>query len=471
MKSTASLPTACFTGPDVHTMSDKNSTLSRRTVLRSTAVAGSIGLAGCNGTEEPNTQTEDEEASGGDTTNESAESGEPEETDQPTNEIELIHTWTSEDNNAAITALIEGFKEQYPDLELSEEPVDGSFPSDLKQVVLNKLRSNDPPSTFQTWPGTSLEIFDDAFEDIEGEVWDEDLQTRYPSGVQEMARYNGSLVTVPINVHRINNLFYNTAILEEAGIDPESLASPSDLVDACQTITEETDAVPFAHQINSGWSTVQLWETILLGQAGITGYEAYIEGTGNRNQVKSALETVVDLTEYYPTDASSLTYFDANKMVVEGEAAFIHKGDWTEGNFSDFSGFEYGEDWNNVPFPGTSRSYLLNMDSFPYVANNPSPIATRRFLSYCGTPEGQVLFSNKKGSIPPRTDADVSSLTEFQQDQFKDYISADNHPPSIQHGLAVPRDAKTAIDAAFDRFIEQYDITDTTDSLMNAGSY
>ena len=420
-------------------MSDNDPTLSRRTVLTTTSAAAVAGLAGCSG-------------GGGD----------------GGNELELLHAWSSGDGQDAIAALLEGFQEEHPDVEFAEEPVDGAARSNLDQVVLNKLQANDPPSTFQTWPGKTLEKFDGAFEDIEGDVWDDDLKENYLAGPQEQAQHNGSYVTVPLNIHRINNLFYNVSVVEEAGVDPESFEEPSDVVDACATIAEETDAVPFAHQASGAWSTSQLWETILLGQAGIDGYEAFISGNGDRDQVESALETVVDLREYYPGDSSSISFTEANTMVMDGDAAFIHQGDWAAGAYGNEDGFEYGEDWDQVSYPGTSGSYLLNMDSFPFMANNPSPEATRQFLSYCGSAEGQVLFNEKKGSIPPRSDADVSSLNAFQQDQFDDFNGSDNQPPSIEHGLAVSPGVKTNVTDAFSGFLEEYDAAGTAEDLIGA---
>jgi len=427
-------------------MSEHQPNVSRRTVLTTTSAAAVAGLAGCSGG-----------GGGGD------DGG-----DSPSNELELLHAWSSGDGNAAIAALIEGFQEEHPDVEFAEEPVDGAARSNLDQVVLNKLQANDPPSTFQTWPGKTLEKFDGAYEDIEGDVWDDDLKENYLTGPQEQAQYNGSYVTVPLNIHRINNLFYNTAVLDDAGVDPESLSSPSDVVDACATIDENTDAVPFAQQTSGAWSTVQLWETILLGQAGIDGYEAFINGDGDTAAVESALQSVVDLREYYPSDSSSISFTEANTMVMDGDAAFIHQGDWAAGAYSNEDGFNYGDDWGQVTYPGTSGSYLLNMDSFPYLANNPSPEATRQFLSYCGSAEGQVLFNAEKGSIPPRSDADVSSLNSFQQDQYEDFNAADNQPPSIQHGLAVAPGVSTNISSAFSGFLESYNVSGTAESLVNA---
>jgi glucose/mannose transport system substrate-binding protein len=385
-----------------------------------------------------------------------------------TNPIELLHAWSEGDGNAAIGALIEGFEQEHPDITFAEEPVNGAARGNLDQVISNRLQANDPPSTFQTWPGKALEKFGEAYADIEGDVWNDDLKNNYRSGPQEAAQLNGTYVTVPINIHRINNLFYNTAVVEEAGVDPTSFSSPSDLVDACETIASETDATPFAHQTSGAWSTGQLFGSSLIATGGADGYDAYINGEGNRSDVKAALDHIIALREYYPDNASSIGFTEANTMVQEGNAAFIHQGDWAAGAYTGNDDFNYGEDWDQAPYPGTSGSYQLNMDSFPYLANNPSPEATKTFLSYCGTTDAQIRFNAEKGSIPPREDADVSELNQFQQDQFDDFTSASSQPPSIQHGLAVVPGVLTNISEAFGGFIESYDSNATADALMNA---
>ena len=439
-------------------MSQERNTTRRRILKGAAGTAVAAGLAGCTG--------DGGDGDGGDG-GDDAGSGDGSDT-MSTEAIELLHAWSSGDGNAAIAALIEGFQEAHPDIEFAEEPVNGAARGNLDQVVSNRLQSSDPPSTFQTWPGKTLGKFGEAYADIEGEVWDDDLKDNYLPGPKRQAQLGGTYVTVPLNIHRINNLFYNTAVVAEAGVDPTSLSSPADVVDACATIASETGAVPFAQQTSGAWSTVQLWETVFLAEAGIDGYEAFIDGEGDVDAVQSALENVVALSEYYPDDASSIGFTEANTMVVEGDAAFIHQGDWAAGAYGGDDDFNYGEDWSQVTYPGTSGSYLLNMDSFPYFANNPSPEATKTFLSYCGSAEGQVLFNREKGSIPPRKDADVSSLNAFQRDQFDDFTSADNQPPSVQHGLAVAPGVATNIREAFSGFLESYDAEATAEELVDA---
>jgi len=452
-------------------MADNEDRFSRRNVLKGTGVAVAAGLAGCGGNGNGgngnggngNGNGGNGNGNGGNGGNGNGGNG-----GSMMKPIELLHAWSSGDGNEAIAALIEGFREEHPDVEFADEPVNGAARSNLDQVVANRLQANDPPSTFQTWPGKTLQKFGDAYTDIEGDVWTDELKNNYLPGPREQAQLDGTFVTVPVNIHRINNLFYNTSVVEATSVDPASLSSPADVVDACETIASETDAVPFAHQTSGAWSTGQLFGSTLLAVAGADSYEAFINGEGDRSDVVSALEHIVELREYYPGDSSSISFTEANTMVIEGDAAFIHQGDWAAGAYTNTDGFAYGDDWDHVTYPGSEGNYQLNMDSFPYFDENPSPEATKAFLRYCGGTKGQVEFNAKKGSIPPRQDADVSQLNQFQQDQFDDFTGSDDQPPSIQHGLAVAPAVLTNMGSAFSSFLESYDVESTADALMGS---
>ncbi|WP_369684414.1 ABC transporter substrate-binding protein [Haloarchaeobius sp. HME9146] len=426
---------------------DSTSDVSRRSILKTAGAAGAAGLTGLSG------------CIGGLTGG--GESQEP---------IELLHAWSSGDGSDAIAALLEGFQEEHPDVEFAEEPVNGAARKNLGTVIQNRMQSNNPPSTWQAWPGKNLEKFAGAYGDLEGDVWDDDMKSNYLPGPKKQAQLDGTYVTVPLNIHRINNLFYNTAVVEEAGVDPSSIETPDDLTAAMQKVADNTDATPMAQQTSSNWSTVQLWATVLLGQAGQSGYNAFVNGNGKEAQVKKALQTVKDYSEFYFDDSASISWTEGNSRFMKDQAAFIHQGDWAAGAYSGNDDFNYGEDWDHVPFPGTDGYYALNMDSFPFPSNNPSPEATKTFLSYCGSTDAQIRFNQKKGSIPPRKDADPSKLNTFQQDQFDDFTSSEAQPPSIQHGLALSPAIRTNVLDAFSGFIESYDVDKTTRQLLGSFS-
>jgi len=455
-------------------MTDANegSDVSRRDYLK-TAGAGTISvtaLAGCMGGgggdgEETTTDSETTESMDDETTTEE------ESTDYGT--LEVQHWWTGGDGNKAVTALFEGFKEEYPDIEVNQNPVAGGAGENLKTVIKKRVLNNDPPSSWQAWPGAHLQPFVDAdkLKDIGDSVWSTNgMKDAYLDGPKDAAKPGGNFVTVPINIHRLNNLFYNTSVVEQAGVDPSSISKPSDVVDALKKVEENTDAVGMAHQTKSAWSTGQLWAQVLLGEYGEETYAAFTEGKVSENEeaIKDSLNIVTEYTEYFNDDAGSISWTEANSKVINGEAAFFHQGDWAAGMYRGQENFEFESDWGQVPFPGSEGIYALNMDSFPMPTNNPSPEAAKKFLQYCGSVDAQQRFNPKKGSIPPRTDVPKDEFGPFLSRQMDDFADSDAQVKSIQHGLAIPPEAKSNFGEAMSTFISDWNVEKTYDQLTQA---
>ena len=449
--------------------------LSRRSVVKATGVAsmaGMTGLAGCTGGGDGGDGGDGEATSGdggdGDTDSDGGDGG------SGGNTFEIVHWWTAGGEQEALQALLEGFQEEYPDAEVENNPAPGGAGSALDTVIKNRVLNENPPSTFQIWPGKALYPYTDAdlLTDISDSVWGQNnMKDAYLDGVKSVAQAGtDNYVSVPINIHRLNNLFYNKSVVESAGVDPESINDPNQLADALDTIAQETNAVPMAHQTQSPWSTVQLWETIFIGEQGVGAFETFTNGDVEslEDEVKAALERLNQYSEHYPEDSGSISWDQGNSMVVNGEAAFIHQGDWAAGQYKAASDFEYDTDWGNTSFPGTSGVYSLVIDSFVYPTNNPSPELTEQFLTYCGTKDAQVRFNTRKGSIPPRTDVSMDEFGPFLQTQSEDFANSNEQPATIAHGTAVRPEVKSNIEGAFASFLESGDVDRTYDELVAA---
>jgi glucose/mannose transport system substrate-binding protein len=388
--------------------------------------------------------------------------------------LEIVHWWTAGGEKEALDALLEGFQSEYPDIDVENNPAPGGAGSALDTVIKNRVLNEDPPSTFQIWPGKALFPYTDAdmLNDISESVWGEnDMESAYLDGVQAAAKGGtDSFVSVPINIHRLNNLFYNKSVVESAGVDPTAIDDPEQLVDALDTVALETDATPMAHQTQAPWSTVQLWETVFIGEQDVGAFEEFTAGNVEslESEVKSATERLKQYSEYYPNDAGSISWDTGNGKIVDGEAAFIHQGDWAAGQYKTADGFDYDSDWGNVAFPGTEGVYSLVMDSFVHPTNNPSPDTTEKFLQYCGTTDAQRRFNTKKGSIPPRTDVSMDEFGPFLQAQSGDFADSDEQPPTIAHGTAVRPEVKSNIEGAFSSFLETDDVDETYEQLVSA---
>jgi len=414
--------------------------LSRRQFVSVAGTAGAAMLAGCDG-------------------------------DGESNELELVHWWTAGGEEDAIQALIDGYEEEY-DYTVNNNPAPGGAGSALDTVIQNRVLNENPPGTFQIWPGKAMNTYLDAdvLADI-GSVWTDEMQSAYQDGVMELAQTDdGTFVAVPVNIHRLNNLFYNVSVVEEAGVDPAGLETPSDVLTAMETVEAETDAAGMAHQTSAQWSTVQLWEDVLVGQTGVDTYLDVLDGNvgANEQAVKDALQTTADYREYFIEDAGSVSWDTGNQSVIQDEAAFLHQGDWAAGQYKSAEDFEYGTDWDYVPFPGTGEIYHVVSDAFVMPQPNPSPDATEAWLSYAGSVEGQIAFNTNKGSIPPRTDVSMDEFGPFLTSQSEDFGESSAQPPTIAHGTGVTPTVKGAVEDAFADFIANWNVDDTYSGIESA---
>lgn len=427
-------------------MTKENEKTSRRNWLKGSAAVGAAAFAGCLGGDGPE---EDEHET-----------------------LELAHWWTPEAARAAMDALQEGFLEEYPEHEIDDRAVAGGAGDALQTVIRQRVLERDPPGTWQAWPGANLMPYveADVLQDIEEEVWDEnDMKDAYLQGPMDAARPGGQFVTVPLNIHRINNLFYSIPVLEDAGVDPQALEDPQDLIEALETL-DAAGYIGLPHQTAQPWATLQLWANVLLGISDAATYESVMDGdvSGNEDAVREALELTSEMSEYFPDDSSSLDWPQAQNYLINEEGGFHQQGDWAGGNLIEDDDMEFQEDWDMIPFPGTGHMYMLNMDSFPAPQNSPSPQATLDWCRYCGTVDAQERFNPLKGSIPPRTDVPSDNFNPFLQRQMDDFENSDVQPVSVAHGLAVPPDQHSDMESAIANFMDDWNVDDAYDEIVDA---
>ncbi|MCD2204350.1 ABC transporter substrate-binding protein [Halobacterium sp. KA-6] len=439
-----------------------NNNLTRRRYLQGAGATGAVlTMAGCLG-------GGGDGDSGGDGTTEAGGTT----TSSGSQELEIVHWWTAGGEADALEALVEGFEEEYPEVTVTNNAAPGGAGSALDTEIQSRILNNNPPSTFQIWPGKALNTYTESevLEDIGDSVWDQEMRDAYLDGVKQMSQPAGNYVAVPLNIHRLNNLFYNVEVVESAGVDPSSLSTPADVLSAMETIDAETDATPMAHQTQAPWSTLQLWESVLIGAAGVDTYNDILAGNvaANEDVVRESLQLVADYSEYFNEDAGSVAWDQANNGVIQGNAAFLHQGDWAAGQYQAAEDFEYESDWDYVPFPGTDSVYHVVTDSFVMPTSNPSPEATEKWLSYCGSVDGQERFNPIKGSIPPRTDVPNDEFGPFLTTQREDFNNSDAQPPSIAHGTGVTPEVKSNIEGVFSSFNGSWNVDNAYNGLTNA---
>jgi glucose/mannose transport system substrate-binding protein len=100
-------------------------------------------------------------------------------------------------------------------------------------------------------------------------------------------------------------------------------------------------------------------------------------------------------------------------MVITGKAAAQVMGDWAKGEFI-AAGQTPGQEYGCTVLPG---GYVMGGDVFvfPRLDDPAQEAAQVKMAELMMSPETQIEFNKKKGSVPVRLDVDVSSMDECAQ--------------------------------------------------------
>ena len=351
--------------------------------------------------------------------------------------LEIFSWWTAGGEAEGLAALIKIFEDKFPDVELINATVAGGAGVNAKPILTTRMTGGDPPESFQilaghalvdTW-GTAgvLEPVNFIFEE---EGWLE----KYPDDMINILSMGNEILSVPVNVHRTNIVWYNKAIFEEFGIEPPTT------FDEFFTVAEKLKnegIIPLALGDSYIVEALTVLENVFLGILGPDGYKGLFDGTTkwDSDKAKEAIATFVKMLDYVNEDHAAIVDVDAAQYVIDGTAAMTISGDWQDGYFKS-KGLTPNKEFGYVPSPNTSGSFNALSDTFCLPKNVKNRPAAIEWLKVCGSKEGQDAFNPLKGSIPARNDPDVSLFDEYLKFSIEEY-GKDIITPSMAGGAAV----------------------------------
>ncbi|SKC81906.1 glucose/mannose transport system substrate-binding protein [Krasilnikoviella flava] len=368
-------------------------------------------------------------------------------------EVEVFTWWAAGSEKAGLDALVAVFDEQHPDVTFINGAVAGGAGSQAKDLLQTRLQAQDPPDTFQAHAGAELQDYIDAAQ-IEPvtDLYDEfGLTDAFPADLMDrLTAEDGEIYSIPSNIHRANVVWTNRQVLTDAGLDPDATYDDlSSWMDDMETL-KKAGVTPLA--VAQAWTQVHLLETVLLADLGAEGYSGLWDGSTDWEgpEVKAALEDFQTLMGYTNTDRDGLDWPESQQLVIDGKAAFTVMGDWAEASYEEQKQ-ELGTDYSAYAVPGTDGVFDFLADSFTLPVGAPHPDGANAWLETVGSAEGQEAFNKAKGSIPARTDVDMSTFGEYQQAAAEAFKS-DTIVSSLAHGAAVPVATLTAITDATSKF-------------------
>lgn len=385
-------------------------------------------------------------------------------------QVEVFSWWTGGGEEAGLNALIERFEADNPGIGFVNAAVAGGSGSNAQAVLEGRLQSQDPPDSFQGHAGAELQDYIEAgyLSPLDDFFTEQGLHEALPDQLVEQITYDGSVYSVPVNIHRSNVMWYNPSVLEEAGVDAPP-QTPEDLVAALETVAEETDAIPMA--VGAQWTVDHLLESVLLGSLGTDAYNALWEPGADWDtpEVTEALTTFERIMEHTQEESAAEDWQEAARRVADGEAAFNIMGDWAAGYFDEL-GAVAGEDYDWAASPGTEGTYMWLSDSFTLPVGAPNEEAALTWLELVGSQEGQDIFNPLKGSIPAREDADPANYADspYLESALAEWQAGPQLAGSFWHGVTVGNRWKNDVDTAVGLYLGDGDLEALQDALVTA---
>ena len=392
-------------------------------------------------------------------------------------QLSVFSWWTGGGEAAGLSKLIDIWNTTNTSCKFKNETVAGGAGTNAKAVLAQRLSAKKPPDSFQGHAGKELLDYIKAgqVEPIDFIYKQYGFNKIMPRQLISQITYKGHLYSVPVNIHRANVLWYNPAVLRQAGVAsaPKTWAQ---FMTALKKVKDNASGVtPLV--VGEQWTQKHLFETIVIATIGPTRWSALWTKAGNWNSpgVTLAINRFNDLLENYTnSNAASLTWQDAGKLVIDGKAAFNIMGDWQDGYFSGTTkggnlAKKPGKDYGWAAVPGTGGVYDWLSDSFTLPKGAPHRSAAVKWLAFLGSRKAQDTFNPVKGSIPARQDAQTRLYGPYLKWALQQW-KTNKLAGSLTHGVVANNAWNAAIDTALGLFVQTHDVKNFQKGLAQAHS-
>lgn len=371
-------------------------------------------------------------------------------------EVEVLHWWTSGGEVKSVGELKKIM--QRKGHTWKDFAVTGGGGDNAMTVLKSRVMAGNPPaaaqikgSAIQVWASEGVLANLDAT--ARAEQWDRLL----PKAVAHGMKYKGSYVAAPVNVHRVNWMWVNLAVLKKAGVTGAPRTWDAFFADAEKI--RKAGFIPVAHG-GQDWQEFTTFESVVLGVGGARFYHDALVKLDPKAltspTMAQALHTLRKVKRYTDSASPGRDWNLATAMVIQEKAAFQFMGDWAKGEFT-AAGKLPGKHYLCAAAPGTGQAYTFNVDSFAMFKLNDATAqkAQSDLAAAIMGSEFQEVFNLNKGSIPVRLAMDMAKFDDCAKLSTQDFLAASKAGtllPSIAHGMAVRPTAEGAIKAAVSQF-------------------
>lgn len=334
--------------------------------------------------------------------------------------MELWHYWLSGGEKEALDALMLEARSQYPEHTFREHGIPGSG-SEIRQQIGSALMAGEPPEIFQSALGHSLKVYVDAGHLLPlDDVWAEiDGDTIFPTTLKNMVTFDGHPYGIPVNMHVINNVFYNKHVFDELGLEiPQNWDEFNELC----VVLRENGVEPLAAA--GGWATYPFYAPLV----SVLGPEGYMElGEGKVSFTDPRMYSVFELYKETILSANmpgwaGYGWTEAANPFMQGDVAMYLNGDWLVALLEQ-RGWVPGEDFDFFPAPGMDNVVIIEVDAFAAFKDAADIDGAKAFMKATASTGGQAAYNSIKGAVAANLEVPASvynSVLQRTHDRIED---------------------------------------------------
>ncbi|MES2316320.1 MAG: ABC transporter substrate-binding protein [Pseudomonadota bacterium] len=371
-------------------------------------------------------------------------------------EVEVLHFWTSGGEARSVAELKKALNAK--GVAWKDFAVAGGSGENASTALKARVISGSPPAAAQV-KGPAIQEWgkEGVLANIDAVAVAEKWDTLLPPAVAGIMKYKGSYVAAPVNVHRVNWLWVNPAVLKKAGAKAPTTMDEffvaADKIKAAGMIAVAHGGMP--------WQDTTVFESVALGVGGADFYKKALvqldQAALTGPLMLKTFDTLGRIKTYIDRDSAGRDWNLATAMVINGKAGMQFMGDWAKGEFN-AAGKNPGTDYLCLPAPGTAKAYTFNIDSMLMFKKPKAEDQKSQLLlaSAIMSPQFQEVFNLNKGSIPVRagvSKAKFDSCALQSMDDLDSTSKAGTLVPSLSANMAVGTAAQGAIMDVIARFM------------------
>src|SRR6516164_10821125 len=277
-------------------------------------------------------------------------------------EVQMLHWWTSGGEAAALEVIKQAVaKEGYA---WKDVPVAGGGGGAAMTTLKAMVAAGNPPTASQILGFYAIDYADAGkLADITPLAKRSDWAKVIPTALQKFTTVDGKWGAVPINIHSVNWIWINKAIMDKiGGTEPKNFEEFIVLLDKAK----KAGVVPLALG-GQPWQEATMFDSIVASTGGVDFYKkAFIdldESALKSDTMKKSFDNLAKLRDYLDPNYAGRDWNLATAMVIKGDALVQVMGDWAKGEFK-AANKEAGKDFLCYRFPGTDGSVVYNTDMF-----------------------------------------------------------------------------------------------------------